>query len=78
MKADLPGGGDNSPSAPVITASVRGAGPVGFTGAVTTASTAPTGMVERVPADAGRSAPLLPATWDSEVEDGSQQLPREL
>lgn len=70
MKADLTGAGDNSPSAPVVTAGARGAGPVGFTGAVTTASTVPNGMVERLPAGASPSAPLLPATWLSGVEHG--------
>jgi hypothetical protein len=70
MKADLTGAGDDSPSAPAITAGVRGAGPVGFTGAVTTASTAPNGMVERMPAGTSPSAPLLPATWISGAADG--------
>ena len=73
MKADLTGAGDNSPNTPVITAGARGAGPVGFTGAVTTASTAPNGMVERLPAGASPSAPLLPATWLSGVADGRDQ-----
>lgn len=73
MKADLTGGGDNSPGPPAVTAGARGAGPVGFTGAVTTASTAPNGMVQRMPAGASPSAPLLPATWLSGVEPGHDQ-----
>ncbi|MDX1879017.1 PPE family protein [Mycolicibacterium sp. 141076] len=73
LKADLPGAGDNSPGAAVISANAHGAGPVGFTGVVTTLSTAPSGMVERMPADANPPAPLLPGTWASGAADGSQQ-----
>jgi PPE-repeat protein len=70
MKADLTGAGDNSPGAPTVTASAHGAGPVGFTGVVTTASAAPTGMVERMSAGGSPSVPLLPATWLADAEDG--------
>ena len=73
VKADLTGAGDDSPSTPAVTAGARGAAPVGFTGAVTAASTAPNGMVERMPAGASPSAPLLPATWLSGVDPGRDQ-----
>ncbi|WP_285029143.1 PPE family protein [Mycolicibacterium sp. lyk4-40-TYG-92] len=73
MKADLTGAGDISSSAPVATANGRGAGPVGFTGAVTAAGTAPNGMVERMPAGVRPSAPLLPATWLAGDDDGPEQ-----
>lgn len=73
MKADLTGAGDNSPSTSDATAGARGAGPAGFTGAVTTASTAPNGMVQRMPATANPSVPLLPATWLSGVDPGPDQ-----
>ncbi len=69
MKADMTGGGENSPAWPVITASAHGAGPVGFTGVVTAASTAPTGMVERMSAADSPAVPLLPSTWRADVED---------
>ena len=69
MKADMTGTGDNSPGSPVIAAGAHGAGPIGLTGVVSPASTAPTGMVERMPVGGSPSAPLLPATWSSDAED---------
>ncbi|MGX9674539.1 PPE family protein [Mycobacterium sp. HM-7] len=65
MKADLTGAGGDPP---VIVPGRHGAGPIGFTAAVTEASTAPTGMVERMPVGERASAPLLPATWNSDAE----------
>jgi len=69
MKADLTGAEGNSQSAPVITVGAHGADPVGFTGAVTTASAAPNGIVERMSAGGSSSAPLLPATWIADADD---------
>ncbi len=69
MKADMTGDGENSAASPAITASAHGAGPVGFTGVVTAASTAPTGMVERMSARDGSAVPLLPSTWIADAQD---------
>ena len=73
MKADMTGAGDNSPGSPLIAAGAHGAGPIGLTGAVSPASTAPTGMVERMSVGGSPSAPLLPATWSSDAE-GRREL----
>ncbi len=73
MTADMTGTGDNSPGSPVIAAGAHGAGPIGLAGVVTPASTAPTGMVERMSAGGSPSTPLLPATWISDAE-GRREL----
>ncbi|MUL44668.1 PPE family protein [Mycobacterium sp. CBMA293] len=66
MAAKMTGTADN-PS--IVTVGDRGAGPMGRTGAITTATSAPAGIVASMSVGGSASVPLVPANWNAASED---------
>ncbi|WP_370065473.1 PPE domain-containing protein [Mycobacterium sp. MAA66] len=68
---------DGSTAAPddprpvLVTAGDRGAGPMGFSGAGSSRTAAPAGMLEWSSGDARRAAPMLPHGWTCDPDDAS-------
>jgi PPE-repeat protein len=65
------GSGSESVNAPLVAASTRGAGPMGFGGIAAKDNADATGLIA-LPADAfggAPTSPMLPSTWDSERRD---------
>ncbi|MGB8407412.1 MAG: PPE family protein, partial [Mycobacterium sp.] len=61
----------DDPRSVLVTADDRGAGPMGFSGAVSSRTAAPAGMVEWSSGDASRATPMLPHGWTSDPDDAS-------
>ena len=53
------------------TASERGAGPLGFTGATRTTAAAPAGLVQVAVEGTSTTVPLLPTTWPTDAHETS-------